>query len=319
MLKKFLGLVLALLACLVLSRLDLAEIQLHIGTLGQGKFLILCLLQLVTMGLLALQWQNILGTIVDRPSYWQALAMNSYGNIIDGITPGSKVGGELSRIRSIRRRFKLDYGRASLALGLQKTISISSLLLLYLASLAYYCLAPGPGPGRKFLAWNLALILGLALLALLAYKKSAWLKSRLLAFAWARKNMARLESYVRDYRTYLAQLLASSSQLGKNLGLGLLIWLLYPVKMYLILGAMKAQLGFPLVVVISYISYILAMLPLLPGSLGSFESGLAYLLMLQGLPLGLGLAVSIIFRFISFWFEMGLSGLILIFDRIEEL
>ena len=67
---------------------------------------------------------------------------------------------------------------------------------------------------------------------------------------------------------------------------------------------------------ITFISYMVAMIPLLPGGLGSFEATMSGLLLAMQLPLGVAAAITILFRFVTFWFVIIIS---LIFIGIWKL
>lgn len=68
------------------------------------------------------------------------------------------------------------------------------------------------------------------------------------------------------------------------------------------------SLNFLILIAVVFISYFVGMLPILPGGLAVFEGSMTGLLMMMHLPYKNSLAISLVFRFITYWFVMLLSG-----------
>jgi hypothetical protein len=88
----------------------------------------------------------------------------------------------------------------------------------------------------------------------------------------------------------------------------LLVWALYPLKIYVV----ALMLGFnvePLFVAIAtYTTYLISMIPLLPGGLGTFEGSMAFMFTYAGFSFAEGLAIALLARLVTFWFPLILSG-----------
>jgi len=87
------------------------------------------------------------------------------------------------------------------------------------------------------------------------------------------------------------------------LALSFLIWLMYPLKLYL-LTRQFADVSVFSVGSAGFAAYMVAMLPIFPGGLGGFEGTLSGLLVHLGFELNNAVAATILFRFVTFWAVM---------------
>ena len=58
---------------------------------------------------------------------------------------------------------------------------------------------------------------------------------------------------------------------------------------------------------LTFISYMVGMIPLLPGGLGGFEATMTSLLIVMQINSNDALAITLLFRFITFWFVVLIS------------
>ena len=70
-----------------------------------------------------------------RPAcfFFRLLLVNSCGAVVDAITPGEKVGGEVARVLQLRKYLGYSTGQATILVTIQKAMSLSALVLLNLA------------------------------------------------------------------------------------------------------------------------------------------------------------------------------------------
>jgi len=83
-----------------------------------------------------------------------------------------------------------------------------------------------------------------------------------------------------------------------------LIWLLYPVKVFLVTGMLDLKISVPAVAIITFTAYLVSMIPLLPGGLGSYEGTVVLMFAFFGIGPAEGLAVALISRLITFWIPL---------------
>ena len=96
-------------------------------------------------------------------------------------------------------------------------------------------------------------------------------------------------------------------ELPRQFFLSLFIWTLFPVKMVLLVHLFTSNLNPIFLTEVTFISYLVGMIPLLPGGIGSFEATMTSLLIIMGIKQSDALAITLLFRFITFWFVILIS------------
>jgi len=86
--------------------------------------------------------------------------------------------------------------------------------------------------------------------------------------------------------------------------LPLITWLIYPAKMFILTWQFYPEVHFFHIASVVFLSYMVALIPIFPGGLGGFEATMVGLLTALGFSVGTATAVTIMFRFITFWFVM---------------
>ena len=88
-----------------------------------------------------------------------------------------------------------------------------------------------------------------------------------------------------------------------------LIWLLYPLKVFLVTGMLDLNISLRAVAIITFTAYLVSMVPLLPGGLGSYEGTMVLMFSFFGIAPAEGLAAALISRLITFWIPLLWSAL----------
>ena len=276
-------------------------------------------LQFLTMILLSLQWKYMVSWIQRNCRFMDAFRINAKGNIVDAITPGVKMGGELARLYEIKSRLDLSYGEATVVVGLQKTISLFSFLSLTIISLIWFYTTTGnhyKSYFNLFLSAVVVLALGLLVLLILCIKPNI-IKKILYKFSLKPETIIKIENAFEQYSLSIGKLLENKLQFLIQILLGIFIWILFAFKMALVIKGFNMKLDLISIAAITYLTYIVGMIPLLPGSIGSFETSMVTLLVMKGIPVEKSIAISVVFRFVTFWFEFGLSFIMLILDKLR--
>lgn len=288
-----------------------------------GIMALLIALQLFTLTLLAGQWQYLLKKGNCHLSLGHVLAVNLAGNYIESITPSVKIGGEAAKIYLFKRYSNLDY---ELLTGILLALKYFSLLPFVILSALSVTLA--------VLRFNLPalslyapgfLFVFFGFVAFLYYKKDANRKSvnnysepgekhshtndeknPFIIFDFSRK----LIQAIRTAAAFINRSSAKSRNLTTLIessglvAISTLIWLLYPVKVFLVTGMLDLELSFLAVTIITFTAYMVSMVPLLPGGLGSYEGSMVLMFSLLGIAPAEGLAVALISRLITFWIPL---------------
>lgn len=302
----------------LLMNLDFKNVYLQIRRVPLRLFIFAIFLQTMTVLILGYQWMNIISWVKEDVTYYSALKMNLKGNIVDSITPGVKVGGELARIHDLKNSFFLTMEDSILVVGIQKTISIMSLVSLGMISLLYFVFDI-EFVNKGMVALVFLVMLVLCLIPYLIYqiiKKPEVLKRKLEKLTFLKTKRDGIFKSIDNLNLGLKSLMKDKKKFIKQIGIGILIWIIFPIKLFIISLAFGYKIGTLSIVAITYITYIIGMIPLLPGSIGSFEGSMVGLLSMKGVGIDQGLGIAVVFRFVSFWFEFLLSGLILIVDKI---
>jgi uncharacterized protein (TIRG00374 family) len=131
-------------------------------------------------------------------------------------------------------------------------------------------------------------------------------------FSWSRR--------VRNFLIVLAEHLSSVRKQKKAFAalvlLSYVIWLLYPVKMFIITMQFAPSISLFYVSAIAFVAYMVAMLPIFPGGLGGFEGTMTGLLLIAGFAINDAAVITVLFRFVTFWFVLLLSLMYVGFHKL---
>ena len=279
-----------------------------------------CLMQLVTIFLINIQWQKIARQIGEKVSLGKMFYMNMAGTFVESVTPAVKAGGEAVKVVLLRSHLGFSLSRATALVGLQKTVSLFSFFLLTMFSLLWFLLTI-KAEGylvSVLMASFLFLVLCLAILALfllLPHKMKVVLQLLPARF----KFKTKLESAAVALHEDMKNAFRQKKELVFHLVFALLIWLLFAVKAYFIAWAFNIEIGFPAMAVVTFLTYMVAMVPISPGGLGTFEGSMIFLLAPLGIPLHEAIALALVLRFVTFWFVFLISALYLGYLAISKI
>jgi len=288
-----------------LSRLDAQSLLHSAQQIPPWLAALLLGLQIASQLLVNLQWHRISRFTAANVSFGSMFYINCQGAVMDSITPGVKIGGEVTRAVRIRQVGNCSGEQAVAVVALQKLFSMSAFLFLALFTVGFLASeVPLLQAGyARFLVYGI-LLMFLSLFAgvfLAPRRIKAWLQAREAPrFSWARRA-----------RGFLLTLLDQVAVIRENakawVALSLLsffIWLLYPVKLYLLVMQFPFDAHAAYVGAATFASYMVAMLPIFPGGLGGFEGTMSGLLLAMGLGMSDAVVVTVLFRFVTFWFVM---------------
>lgn len=303
---------------LIVVNTDWKEVSVHIRSLPPKSIVLLLLSQCFTIFLLALQWRSMALRVKEDVSFLDILLMNAKGSVVDAITPGVKAGGELARIYELRKRLQIDFGKATIVVGLQKTLSLLSFLFLTLFNLIWFTF--NISVKHRHYIYTFAVVIAifsifLGALILLSLSPDRVIKF-LSRFLSKTKLMGKIDKTLREYSGIIRDLLKDKKKFSIQMMLALFIWSFYAFKLFLVMKGLAIEMDLISTAAITFLTYIMGMIPILPGSIGSFESSMLVLLAIKGIPMEIGLSVAFIFRFATFWFEFAISGIILMLDNI---
>lgn len=310
-LKYFGYFIVILLFSILILKADFHNIIDHIKKIPLKTMLLLMLLQLITQLFLALQWHGIAAVVLGKSSFFKMFYILTTGSVIEAITPGAKIGGELTRHYYLKKEFDAKPSLATNIIIIQKSISMSVLFIICFASFIYL---------QKMVATNFSVFLQIAvevfcvltvlfMLCLLFCPKQLEKLFKKGKSKFAIKMFNWVKSYSQTTK------LLSKKQWVWQFIISFIVWILFPIKMVILSLSMNIEMHFLIVVAITMTSYMFGMLPLTPGGIGTFEGVMTLILSMLSVSSSVALTISIVFRFITFWLVIFASTLFVLIYR----
>lgn len=296
---------------------DFALLWSYVQTMPWALFLTLISLQILTQLALNYQWFR-LGKILNlKAPFGRLLIVNAYGVVVDAANPGEKIGGEIARIIQLKRMLGLGTNQATSLVTIQKSLSLSSLLILNILAMLTLSKQISFLSTLGMRIALLAILLALSALLIYALFFTGHLNARVQKIGSQRKAALWLKKWLADFTRDTQIIGEKPREWFWQFLLSLFIWALFPIKLYLIVSQFTTINLFVLFA-ITFVSYFAAMIPLLPGGLGTFEAAMSGMLMAYSLPVEAAMAISLIFRFITFWLVVLSSlGLIMLWKTFK--
>lgn len=318
--KKLIKTIITIIVLIVLALMFLyanpEEMLQSISSVNFSTLLIVLGLQVLTQLLLNLQWMGIVHSMKLNNSFWKLLCINSQGSVMESITPGVKVGGEVVRVIMMKESLGHTTAQATSVVALQKIISLSSLITLNLMAFVFL---PNDIPVISSNSLKLTLLVIMVFFLLLFYYllfHTPSLAALLRKSKYQGKWYLGLCDWVDEFCTHTAAIKGKKGFLYLQFLLGLVIWALFPFKLVILVRDYSVDANMLGLLIATLTAYIVAMLPLTPGGIGSFEVSMVSILKNIGYTAEQGLIISVVFRFITFWFVIIMSLVVLGINRI---
>lgn len=314
--KYWIQILVLILLILLFSGLDVSEYIISIREVGLNIWITLIFLQMITFSLILIQWQRIGAALGKTVSYRDMIFVNMRGIFYDTVTPGLKVGGEVAKGASLVNKMDFTTAQASALVVIQKSISIFALVLLSIFSFMFLN-SEGNMPQYSVGISYVVLIAILMLIIIILF-----LPERLYSYLLKMKSEGKIKNKVKDFlEKYIEafdQMKKNKQEISLQLMISFIIWTLFPAKLYYIVNALGIELSFGRIFAVTIISYIASMVPLLPGGLGSFEGTMTGLLLMWGIGSELGLIITTLFRFTTFWLQFFVSAIYLAGKKVNH-
>ncbi|AKL93974.1 hypothetical protein CACET_c04580 [Clostridium aceticum] len=306
--------------CIILWQADFSQVFIVLKDFSLENLLFICLLQLITILLINLQWHKIALNMGEKTALKDLIHMNMVGTFVESITPSAKAGGEATKVYLLKTRMGFSTGKAAALVAVQKTISLIAFLLLNILSMGWFVVSVDVEGLQVKVIFGSFLFLTVVLLVLLLLvlypsKLLSFIKGLTIKKKWKEKFYDVLETLEATVRDMLQQ----KKQLCGQFSLSLIIWLLFAFKAYLIAKGLNIQLSFIGIAVITYLTYMIGMLPLLPGGVGTFEGSMVFFLLPLGVASYEGMALALILRLVTFWLVFLLSALFLGYQQLMKI
>lgn len=261
-------------------------------------------LQVLTQLLITYQWHHLTSLVLGRSHFGKLLHVFTRGSVVEAITPGAKIGGEAVRLYLLKQEFSCTTHQALSIIAMQKSISMSVLLTVCLVSLLHI--------GRR-IATHLPEVVQLLSTAISLSLMAMMLGLLLFARPLSHCLAARFPKVAHGLTAYAT----ATEQLNRRhwclqFAISTAVWLLFPLKMVLLASILGVRLPFVVMLSVTMVSYMMGMFPLTPGGIGTFEGTMLALLALLDVSYTTSLTITLVFRFVTFWFVI-LASLTYIF------
>ena len=266
----------------------------------------LLLLQVLTVLLVSLQWKMLFKASMIQLSYKKVLMMNFIGTFFESITPAMKSGGEAFKLVYLKKN-AIPVSLSAPILLVQKLTSFTIFLLLAVLSFLTMFHQLNDNLNRIVIIslslFMIAILIGLSVLLILSRSKH---KSSLMQTIKTSLNTLQ-NSFKTSKHKYFILIFVSIT-----------IWLLFALKLYIILRIFIFDIQFLEAAFLTYIPYSIGLLPLAPGGLGTFEATMTYLLYPGYMQYSSALTVTLVFRFITHWFVFFLAILYITYSALSK-
>ncbi len=302
----------------IVVQTDFTLIWAQVQTIPPKLFGLLLALQLITQFSLNYQWYRLCKVLRLPVSFKKLLVVNSYGMVVDAANPGEKVGGEVARVVQLNRILGFHTNQSTSLVTIQKSLSLVSLVILN--TLAVIVLSNKVSFLSSLYTRVLLVAILLSMAALLVYALffTPRLNNRVQKIKSQGKVATWVKRWIEDFSQNTRTIGNRSGEWTFQILLSVGIWALFPLKLYLIVSQ-YATINLFALFAITFISYFAAMIPLLPGGIGTFEAAMSGMLIAYSLSVEGAIAISLIFRFITFWFVVLFSIAVILFWKISNL
>lgn len=305
--KKWGLIVLSILLIVLFWQFDFSGFISSIRQVPLLAFIALLMIQVISQLLVNYQWCRIGKIMGGEYNFFRMLYVNARGAIIESVTPGVKVGGEVTRALLLKNELKYSVQEAATLVTIQKIVSFSSFFVINLFAFAHISnkIEIFQGSIVKFIVYFclIALISTLAVI----FACTSFLEKRIMNISTKHKWTGVIKRYMMTVLLNIKVLKQTKGEMFKQLLLSFIIWLLFPAKMILLVRLFTVNCDWVFLTEVTFISYMVGMIPLLPGGLGSFEATMASLLIAMQINSSEALAITLLFRFITFWFVILIS------------
>ncbi|NLK75279.1 MAG: flippase-like domain-containing protein [Clostridiales bacterium] len=305
--KKLGLIILSILLLVLFFQFDLTSFLISIKQVPPMGFASLLMLQVVSQLLINYQWSRIGKIMGGEHNFFKMLYVNARGMIIECVTPGVKIGGEVTRAMLLKSQLNYSGQEAATLVTIQKMVSFSSFFIINLFAFAHIS-----NEIEVFQNIIIKIIVYFFLIALIGilvmlFACTSFLENRFIKreakYRWS--NV--LHKYIITLLTNIKILKNIKGEMYKQFLLSFIIWGLFPLKMILLVHLFTTNYDWIFLTEVTFISYMVGMIPLLPGGIGSFEATMTSLLIAMQINANEALAITLLFRFITFWFVILIS------------
>ena len=290
--------------------------------------LALCGVQVLTLGVVAYQWQYLLDRAGNGVSFRLAAVVTLAGTFVESATPSSKLGGMAATVYLFEQTTDAAYDTLSSVLFAQKYVSLPPLAVLVVGTLAVAVtradVAVSSG-AYAAVGGFVAVVVLLSVLFTLVRRRKRGDSTAVASEAQATNGDSAAEPIAADgagiEASPITRALSTIRSVLREAGtlldrrsrywlyaLAFLLWVVYPLKIYVVAVTLGVDAGVTVAFVGTYLAYLVSLAPISPGGTGTFEGTLAFVYVTAGVPFVDGLSIALLGRVVTFWFPLALSA-----------
>lgn len=298
--KKIVGFGLLLIFLVVfITKLDSEQIFKTLELIDPSTYVILFGLQGLTLAISAFLWFYPLKKREKQISFLNIFRINSASGLIESVTPSSKLGGEAAKIVLLKRHTNLSKTDLVAYTVLNKLVTflpfmIVSVVLVGGATMYFNI----PSPIVASLAVILLIFFGLFIASIKL--KNVRLEQN--------NKISKICLKVQEVLNFSRKIVSVREFFLLN-GVSLAVWLLYPVKVFVVSEMFAMDIPFVLIAVSLFCAYCISLLPITPGGLGAFEATFALVLSLNGFDFQAGVLLAASARIVTYWMPLLVSAI----------
>jgi len=321
--KKLFYLVTFIVLIYLFSAINLEELLSILSNVDSDLLFFLAAAQIITQTLLAYKWHLLVKTTGHKIRFMTIFAIHLAGALVENITPSSKAGSEPTRIYLLHKEgVAIEDALAVASVGMyMEIIPFTVLLFLSFAYLIVNFTVLTSLIAVIYLSL-IALVL-LSLLGIFLYMNERFMVKILHAGLKAAKRFMSVkfdaETAVKNFKSSARTVMQDKTVLTRSLCVSVIVWLLYPLKIYIIFYSLGSDVTFAMVICVTFLACLVGMIPIFPGGVGMYEASAILLYSILGVPLVGATAAVIIGRVFTFWFVSMLGALTTIGLKINLL
>ena len=280
----------------------------------------LFLMQIATMVMLCFISYKLIKKIIPDLNFKSMWNIHLIVTFVENVTPGAKIGGEFIKIYLLKKDYALEYSKLIIAGVVQKFITMTPFIFLSAICLLYLSKVEGATHFIKismYVSGALISMIGIFILIIIfsnSIKNQRFFLTHINSECAIEKNtyfknMPFLEKKIESISkiSTITKSFGTINEIIFLLSIAFIIWILYPIKIYIIAHFLGFDIGFISLTVAVFIAFLIGTIPLFPGGLGTFEATMAGILTLFGLPLENGIILALISRTVTFWFPIAFT------------
>lgn len=327
LLNFFLILIVLLLTLNVLRGIDFTEVLRLLKNIKVQYFFLAIASLFISYLIIVFRWQNSL-RFVKKVPIRKLLILHWAGMFVNTITPGAQTGGEPVRAYFLGKMYKKSKTKFLGAILADKTfnfIIIISILVFSLLALSFF--SNIPTQIKIFLQIVISMIIIIIIILVFIYLKEYHLTfQEYLVKTLHRRFLKRRFKKVSDFREYIEKRknfffkeykkpFRNKKRVVFSIFLSLLSWLFVYFASYLIFLSFGIQINYVYILIVYSISEAVGALSPFPGGVGIMEASLILLYSLFSIPVSVALSVTILARFLHYFYALLVGGICLSYLR----